>query len=120
MKLSEQFRAILITLLRISECVDVSRLLLTVLYNFGSQLTDPKSWKYHWDTFFNFDNFEMLNSLPGVTILLSLTVFLNMVSATMPVTSDNPLLGKVSCFLTRRKGKQRSNCNHLKEQLFTI
>ncbi|XP_059080781.1 neuronal acetylcholine receptor subunit alpha-7-like isoform X9 [Tigriopus californicus] len=29
----------------------------------------------------------------GVTILLSLTVFLNMVSATMPVTSDNPLLG---------------------------
>ena len=29
----------------------------------------------------------------GVTILLSLTVFLNMVSETMPVTSDNPLLG---------------------------
>lgn len=34
------------------------------------------------------------NFIPGVTILLSLTVFLNMVSATMPVTSDNPLLGK--------------------------
>lgn len=31
--------------------------------------------------------------LSGVTILLSLTVFLNMVSETMPVTSDNPLLG---------------------------
>ena len=30
----------------------------------------------------------------GVTILLSLTVFLNTVSETMPVTSDNPLLGK--------------------------
>ncbi|XP_059080776.1 neuronal acetylcholine receptor subunit alpha-7-like isoform X4 [Tigriopus californicus] len=29
----------------------------------------------------------------GVTILLSLTVFLNTVSETMPVTSDNPLLG---------------------------
>jgi len=29
----------------------------------------------------------------GVTILLSLTVFLNMVVETMPVTSDNPLLG---------------------------
>ena len=29
----------------------------------------------------------------GVTILLSLTVFLNMVAETMPVTSDNPLLG---------------------------
>ena len=34
--------------------------------------------------------------ISGVTILLSLTVFLNMVSATMPVTSDNPLLGKWS------------------------
>ena len=49
----------------------------------------------------------MLNSLTGVTILLSLTVFLNMVSATMPVTSDNPLLGKVSCFLSRRKTKKQ-------------
>jgi hypothetical protein len=29
----------------------------------------------------------------GVTILLSMTMFLNMVSQTMPVTSDNPLLG---------------------------
>ncbi len=106
MKLSEQFRAILITLLRISECVDVSRLLLTVLYNFGSQLTDPQSWKYHWDTFFNFDNFEMLNSLPGVTILLSLTVFLNMVSATMPVTSDNPLLGKESQLLLNKEERK--------------
>jgi len=33
--------------------------------------------------------------LPGVTILLSLTVFLNMVAETMPATSDAvPLLGK--------------------------
>lgn len=32
--------------------------------------------------------------LPGVTILLSLTVFLNMVAETMPATSDAvPLLG---------------------------
>ncbi len=29
----------------------------------------------------------------GVTILLSMTMFLNMVSQTMPITSDNPLLG---------------------------
>jgi hypothetical protein len=29
----------------------------------------------------------------GVTILLSMTMFLNMVAQTMPVTSDNPLLG---------------------------
>lgn len=34
-----------------------------------------------------------LSSAFLLTILLSLTVFLNMVSATMPVTSDNPLLG---------------------------
>ena len=32
----------------------------------------------------------------GVTILLSLTVFLNMVAETMPVTSSNPLLGNVT------------------------
>lgn len=33
--------------------------------------------------------------LTGVTILLSLTVFLNMVAETMPATSDAvPLLGK--------------------------
>lgn len=33
--------------------------------------------------------------LAGVTILLSLTVFLNMVAETMPATSDAvPLLGK--------------------------
>ena len=31
--------------------------------------------------------------VPGVTILLSLTVFLNTVSDTMPVTSDSPILG---------------------------
>ena len=30
----------------------------------------------------------------GITILMSLTVFLNMVVEIMPVTSDNPLLGK--------------------------
>ena len=29
-----------------------------------------------------------------MTILLSLTVFLNTVSDTMPVTSDSPILGK--------------------------
>ena len=50
----------------------------------------PKEWakseppKYHLQSL----------SLTGVTILLSLTVFLNTVSETMPVTSDNPLLGK--------------------------
>lgn len=34
---------------------------------------------------------------PGVTILLSLTVFLNMVAETMPATSDAvPLLGKIA------------------------
>lgn len=44
-------------------------------------------------------NFAQLNKLactvcPGVTILLSLTVFLNMVAETMPATSDAvPLLG---------------------------
>jgi len=37
--------------------------------------------------------YPALSFLSGVTILLSLTVFLNMVSETMPVTSDNPLLG---------------------------
>lgn len=38
------------------------------------------------------------SSLVGVTILLSLTVFLNMVAETMPATSDAvPLLGK--CYL---------------------
>jgi hypothetical protein len=52
-------------------------------------------------------NSELLPSLPGVTILLSLTVFLNMVSATMPVTSDNPLLGKVSCFFRGRNHKKQ-------------
>ena len=35
---------------------------------------------------------------PGVTILLSLTVFLNMVAETMPATSDAvPLLGEYIC-----------------------
>ena len=37
---------------------------------------------------------ENISTVSGVTILLSLTVFLNMVVETMPVTSDNPLLGK--------------------------
>lgn len=37
----------------------------------------------------------LLISSTGVTILLSLTVFLNMVAETMPATSDAvPLLGK--------------------------
>lgn len=37
-------------------------------------------------------------SSTGVTILLSLTVFLNMVAETMPATSDAvPLLGKINC-----------------------
>ena len=36
------------------------------------------------------------NPWSGVTILLSLTVFLNMVAETMPVTSSNPLLGNVT------------------------
>ena len=41
-------------------------------------------------TKFNISNFS------GVTILLSLTVFLNMVAETMPATSDAvPLLGKI-------------------------
>ena len=30
---------------------------------------------------------------PGVTILLSLTIFLNTVSAIIPITSDSPLIG---------------------------
>lgn len=39
--------------------------------------------------------FNLMFLLPGVTILLSLTVFLNMVAETMPATSDAvPLLGK--------------------------
>lgn len=39
-------------------------------------------------------------SSTGVTILLSLTVFLNMVAETMPATSDAvPLLGKINCCL---------------------
>nr|CAD7567497.1 unnamed protein product [Timema californicum] len=49
----------------------------------------------------------------GVTILLSLTVFLNMVAETMPATSDAvPLLGKTSgsrrardCWLGRQRGR---------------
>ena len=36
------------------------------------------------------------NPWSGVTILLSLTVFLNMVAETMPVTSSNPLLGNAT------------------------
>ena len=31
----------------------------------------------------------------GVTILLSLTIFLNTVSAIIPITSDSPLVGKI-------------------------
>ena len=32
--------------------------------------------------------------LLGVTILLSLTIFLNTVSSIIPITSDSPLVGK--------------------------
>jgi hypothetical protein len=40
-------------------------------------------------------HFNFMFLLPGVTILLSLTVFLNMVAETMPATSDAvPLFGK--------------------------
>ena len=37
--------------------------------------------------------FPLPISLPGVTILLSLTIFLNTVSAIIPITSDSPLIG---------------------------
>lgn len=41
------------------------------------------------------DSLSLSRSLAGVTILLSLTVFLNMVAETMPATSDAvPLLGE--------------------------
>ena len=47
-----------------------------------------------YDSFIFFHSDLCSHHFSGVTILLSLTVFLNMVSTTMPVTSDNPLLGK--------------------------
>ena len=56
--------------------------------------------------------------IPGVTILLSLTVFLDTVSSTMPVTSDSPILGnqvqdKYEVYVTPYLHKSSSNCNHL-------
>ena len=42
------------------------------------------------------------HNIPGVTILLSLTIFLNMVSAMMPVTDNNPLLGNSEILLRRK------------------
>ena len=45
------------------------------------------------------------HNFPGVTILLSLTIFLNMVSAMMPVTDNNPLLGKIAILLRRSKSE---------------
>ena len=42
------------------------------------------------------------HNFPGVTILLSLTIFLNMVSAMMPVTDNNPLLGNSEILLRRK------------------
>ena len=36
--------------------------------------------------------------ISGVTVMLSLTVFMNIVSELMPITSDAvPLIGKYSC-----------------------
>ena len=50
-------------------------------------------------TFSNFILIHPYHLLTGVTILLSLTVFLNMVAETMPATSDAvPLLGKICAF----------------------
>ena len=34
-------------------------------------------------------------NVSGVTILLSLTIFLNTVSEIIPITSDSPLIGKL-------------------------
>ena len=51
-----------------------------------------------------------------MTILLSLTVFLNMVSETMPVTSDNPLLGNFSIWEFHHRQTLlllSSNCYHV-------
>jgi hypothetical protein len=52
--------------------------------------------QHHQLIVFNEHNF------PGVTILLSLTIFLNMVSAMMPVTDNNPLLGNSEILLRRK------------------
>ena len=50
-------------------------------------------------------------SFQGVTILLSLTVFLNMVAETMPVTSSNPLLGNRHVW-TRVTWRAHNNTNN--------
>ena len=47
-----------------------------------------------------------------MTVLLSLTIFMQMVSAIMPVADTNPLLGKCA-ILIRRSSIAPSNCNHL-------
>ena len=46
----------------------------------------------------NFQEERIWLKFSGITILMSLTVFLNMVVEIMPVTSDNPLLGIRSTF----------------------
>ena len=52
-----------------------------------------------------------LTLFPGVTVLLSLTVFQDSVSATMPITSlQIPLLGKL---VRNRIAKMRALNNHL-------
>nr|CAD7399906.1 unnamed protein product [Timema poppensis] len=63
----------------------------------------------------------------GVTILLSLTVFLNMVAETMPATSDAvPLLGKTSgsrrardCWLGRQRGRHLA-CRDLSKDVTVL
>ena len=54
---------------------------------------------------------EKVDCFPGVTILLSLTVFLNMVVETMPVTSDNPLLGKQDSCSSYKQRDERASQN---------
>ncbi len=71
----------------------------------------------HWQMYCTqiIPRFERKLLISGVTILLSLTVFLNMVSSTMPITSDNPLLGnsspqkRVSVCLKVQSKKYRGN-----------
>ena len=37
--------------------------------------------------------------IPGVTILLSMTIFLNTVQMIIPITSDSPLIGEKFSFI---------------------
>ena len=49
-----------------------------------------------------------------MTVLLSLTIFMQMVSAIMPVADTNPLLGKCAILLKEEVVLlNTSNCNHL-------